>query len=425
MTRFVWILLMLVCPFGLKAQISFDKYFEARTLRIDFTLAGNDEQTELFLEQMKRQGEWAGSHTHLVDEENYGNFRYQLRDPQSGEVLFSRGFCSLFQEWQTTPEAATLSRSYYHVALMPFPKKKVKFVVEMRTWEGVFKELLNLEVKPNDYFIVDEKGAGYPVIPVMENGPHAEKVDLVFLAEGYQADEMDKFQQDIKRLTDYLFAMKPYDKHKQDFNLYAVLVPSAESGTDVPGKGVYKNTAFNSNFYTFDEARYLTSKDLKAIHDAASGAVYDQLYVLVNSDTYGGGGFYNYLNLTTVDNERSPQVFVHEFGHGFAGLADEYYSSSVAYDEFYNRKVEPWEPNITTLVDFDRKWKSMIEADIPQPTPRVARYDGVVGLFEGGGYAEKGIYSPVMDCRMKTNEAPGFCPVCSRAIEKAIQSYSE
>lgn len=425
MIRFVWILLVTICPLLVNAEVSFNKYFEARTLRVDFTLAGNNQRTEVFLEQMKKQGEWAGSHTHLIDHENYGNFRYQLKDPETGELLFSRGFSSLFQEWQTTPEAKKLDRSYYHVELMPFPKKKVQFVIEMRTWEGGFKELLNLTIDPKDYFIVDEKGPDYPVIPIMENGPHDKKVDVVFLAEGYQADEMGKFKDDIKRLTDYMFAMEPYKEHKNDFNLYAVLVPSAESGTDIPGKGIYKSTAFNSHFYTFDEARYLTSKDLKAMHDAAANAVFDQLFVLVNSDIYGGGGFYNYLTLTTVDNERSPQVFVHEFGHGFAGLADEYYTSSVAYDDFYNLKVEPWEPNITTLVDFERKWKSMIPEGIPQPTPRIAKYKDVVGLFEGGGYSAKGIYSPMMDCRMKTNEAPGFCPVCRKAIEKAIRFYCE
>jgi len=423
MVRFVWMFLFGMCPLLMSAQISFSKYFEPRTLRVDFTLAGNSDRTEIFAEQLKKQGEWAGSHTNLVDEENYGNFRYQLKDQKEGTVLFMRGFNSLFQEWQTTPEAKKLSRSYYHVILMPFPKKEVELVIEMRTREGDYEQLLTLNIDPKDYFIVDEKAPDYRVVPIMENGPHANKVDLVFLAEGYTKDEMDKFQKDIKRLTDYLFAMKPYDKHKQDFNLYAVLVPSAESGTDIPGERVYKSTAFNSNFYTFDEARYLTSKDLKAIHDAAESAVYDQLYVLVNSETYGGGGFYNYLNLTTVDNERSEQVFVHEFGHGFVGLADEYYSSSVAYEDFYNLKVEPWEPNITTLVDFDNKWKSMIPEGVPQPTPRIDKYKDTVGLFEGGGYSEKGIYSPMMDCRMKTNEAAGFCPVCSQAIEQTIGKY--
>lgn len=425
MIRFVWILLAVFQPFGANAKVEFDKHFEPRTLRVDFTLAGSSERTEVFLEQMKKQGEWAGSHTHLTDSANYGNFRYRLADLETGETLFSRGFSSLFQEWQTTAEAKELERSYYHAALMPFPKKKVQFMLEMRTREGEFEELLNLTIDPEDYFIVDEKAPDYPIVPILENGPHHKKVDIVFLAEGYRANEMDKFEADIKRLTDYMFAMEPYDKHRNDFNLYAVLTPSAESGTDIPGKGGYKNTAFNSHFYTFDEARYLTSKDLKAIHDAAANTVFDQLYVLVNSETYGGGGFYNYLNLTTVDNERSPQVFVHEFGHGFAGLADEYYTSSVAFDGFYNLKVEPWEPNITSLVDFNRKWKSMIAESIPQPTPRIEKYAHKVGLFEGGGYSAQGIYSPMMDCRMKTNEATGFCPVCCKAIEQTIRFYCE
>jgi len=425
MKRSLFIFIILLLSVSGYTQKTFEKYFEPKTLRVDFTLAGDSKNTELFLEQLKKQGPWAGSRTHLVDERNYGNFRCSLTDAESGEVIYSTGFGSLFQEWQTTAEAEEISRSYYHVLLLPFPKRDVNFKIEMRNWDGGYEELINLPIDPRDYFIVDEAKPDYPVKTIMENGKHQNKVDLVFLPEGYTADEMGKFEADIKRLTDYMFAMSPYDKHKTDFNLYAVMVPSAESGTDIPGDKVYKNTAFNSTFYTFDSPRYLTTRDLKSVHDAAAAAVYDQVYVLVNSATYGGGGFYNYLNLTSVDNERSPQVFVHEFGHGFAGLADEYYSSDVSYEEFYNLKVEPWEPNITTLVDFDRKWKSMIEPGTPQPTLRTAKYSKVIGVFEGGGYTAKGIYSPMIDCRMKTNEAAGFCPVCSKAIEEAIRLNCE
>jgi len=405
--------------------VEFGKFFKNKTLRIDVTLGGDKDATVAYLEQMKKQGEWAGSKTHLVDRMQWGNFRYLLKDKESGELIFSRGFTSLFQEWQTTPEAKVLKRSFYHVLLMPFPKKEAVLVLETRTWDGNSKELMTLDISPADYFIEDEQSPKYDVVPIMENGPHDKKVDLVFLPEGYTADEMDKFQQDIKRMTDYMFAMRPFNQHKSDFNLYAVLVPSLESGTDVPGERIYRNTAFNSNFYTFDSPRYLTTRDLKAVHDAAATATYDQVYVLVNSGTYGGGGFYNYLNLTSVDHTKSPQVFVHEFAHGFAGLADEYYDSEVSFEEFYNLKVEPWEPNITTLVDFDRKWKGMMADDVPQPTPRKEKYQNSLGLFEGGGYMAKGIYSPMMNCRMKTNEAEGFCPVCAKAIEEAIQLYSE
>ncbi|WP_372773312.1 M64 family metallopeptidase [Mangrovibacterium sp.] len=425
MIRYLMIILLFALSGIVTAHDNFQKTFQDKTLRLDFTLAGNDTTTEIFIEQQRKLDDWAGSRVNLVDDRNYGNFRYQLFDHQTGQLIFSRGFGSLFQEWQSTPEARTMKRSYYQVALMPFPKNKVDFVVEKRTWDGVYEQLLKLEIDPNDYFIVSEKAADYPVEIIRNSGKPANKVDLVFLPEGYTKDEMDKFKDDIKRLTDYLFTIPPYDQHRDDFNFYAVLVPSVESGTDFPGEGVYKNTAFNSSFYTFDTPRYLTSRDLKSIHDAAAAVPYDQIYVLVNSPTYGGGGFYNYLNLTSVDNERSPQVFVHEFGHGFAGLADEYYTSGVAFDEFYNLKVEPWEPNITTRVAFGGKWESMIDAETPRPTPRIVKYKDKVGLFEGGGYNEKGIYSPMMDCRMKTNEATGFCPVCSAAIEETIRLYCE
>ena len=425
MMRPLLIILFALMPFLTEAQVDFKKYFDSQTLRIDFTLAGTDSTTEFFLEQMKQEGQWPGSHIHLIDERNYGNFRVQAFDTKSEELIFSKGFNSLFQEWQTTAEAKNVKRSFYQVVRMPFPKNKMRFIVERRTREGNFEQLFKYEIDPTDYFILKEKAPDFEVDTILENGMSANKVDLVFLPEGYTRDEMDKFKSDIKRLTDYLFTIPPYDKHQTDFNFYAVLVPSAESGTDIPGQGIYKSTAFSSNFYTFDSERYLTSKDLKSIHDAAAGASYDQVFVLVNSEKYGGGGFYNYLNLTSVDNDRSPQVFVHEFGHGFAGLADEYYSSQVSYEEFYNLKVEPWEPNITTLVDFDSKWKAMLDSLTPQPTPRIDKYRNVLGVFEGGGYMNKGIYSPMMDCRMKTNEAFGFCPVCSKAIEETIRLYCE
>ena len=203
----------------------------------------------------------------------------------------------------------------------------------------------------------------------------------------------------------------------------AVLTPSAESGTDIPGEGIYKNTAFNSTFYTFDIDRYLTTSDMKSIYDAAASVPWDHLYILVNSEKYGGGGFYNFLSVCTSDNYLTKEVFVHEFGHGFAGLGDEYYSSAVAYEEFYNLEIEPWEPNLTTLVDFGEKWRDMLKNSTPVPTPRETKYKKTVGVFEGGGYLDKGMYSPYIDCRMKSNNAGEFCPVCIRAIKQAIDFH--
>ncbi len=231
---------------------------------------------------------------------------------------------------------------------------------------------------------------------------------------------MNKFIKDIRVLTDSLFKTEPFSKMKHYFNIYALKTPSVESGTDVPGERIFRNTVFNSTFYTFDISRYLTTSDMKTVHDKAAAVPYDQIILLVNSDRYGGGGFYNYLDVCTSGNKLSPRVFIHEFGHEFAGLGDEYYTSEVAYENYYNLKIEPWEPNLTTLIDFDSKWKSMVDSTTPIPTPRYSGYSSKVGAFEGGGYEAKGIYSPMEDCIMKSNSTTHFCPVCIKAIKDVI-----
>jgi hypothetical protein len=420
MARIYFLIVMAVLPNLLYAQDGYSQIFKDSTLRIDYLLGGNSDSTEVFIQQMKKEPYYGGSHTNLIDRNNYGTFRYRLFDSRNGKLIFSKGFCPLFQEWQTTEEAKKLKKSFYQVAILPFPAIKVKFTIDRKTDEGHYQQLFALDINPCDYFIVNEKTQPDSFEEVIKNGEPANKVDLVFLPEGYRQEEMGKFMDDVARMTNILFTAEPFAGHKSDFNVYAVKVPSMQSGTDIPGERIYRNTAFNSTFYTFDVSRYLTTTDMKNIHDAASVVPYDHIFILVNSDRYGGGGFYNFLTVSTVDNNLTPQVLVHEFGHAFAGLADEYYTSEVAYEEFYNLKLEPWEPNITTMVNFDSKWKDMLDKATPVPTPREDQFKDKLGVFEGGGYVDKGIYSPMMDCRMKSNVAEGFCPVCQRAIVKAI-----
>ena len=222
-------------------------------------------------------------------------------------------------------------------------------------------------------------------------------------------------------MVDSLFSVEPFASQKSQFNLYALETSSEESGTDIPGRNIYVNTLYNTTFYTFDVARYLTTTDMKSVYDHAASVPFDYLIVLVNSNEYGGGGFYNYISVCTADNYLSASVFIHEFGHEFAGLGDEYYESEVAYQDYYNLKLEPWEPNLTTLVDFKTKWNDLIDPAIQIPTPRTKTNTDKVGVFEGGGYVSKGIYSPMQDCRMKSNKPNSFCPVCQRAIVKTIE----
>lgn len=424
MTRkFLFILFLF--PLVTFGQENFSKYFQKKSLRFDFLLGGNSKEVRVYPQQMKQEPHWAGSLKNLTDIFNYGTYRFQVYDAETEKLLYSRGFSTLFQEWQTTAEAKIADRTFYQAVIFPFPKNKVRLSIEARQWEGNFKSIFETEIDPADYFILKEVPYPYESVSIENNGKPEEKVDLLILAEGYTTGEMDKFVEDAKRVSGYLFEEEPFKSNKEKFNVTALLTPSVDSGTDIPGENIYKNTIFNATFYTFDLDRYLTTSDMKSIYDAAAGVPYDYIYVLVNSERYGGGGFYNFLTVCTADNQLTKEVFVHEFGHGFAGLGDEYYNSSVAYENYYNLEIEPWEPNLTTLVDFEKKWKSMIEPSTPVPTPREAKYSDVVGVFEGGGYMEKGIYSPVMDCRMKSNVAKSFCPVCSLAVQRVIDFHCE
>ena len=403
------------------ASVDFDTYFENKTLRVDYLLGGNANEQTVFLQQIKKESFWGGTTKNLVDSFNYGNFRFKLIDKASETLIYSRGFGSLFQEWQATPEAKMLNRSYYQVNVMPFPKHKAQFVIDYRNRDGVYVKLFEYEINPENYFILEEKAMDVKSSKLMGKGKASESIDIAFVAEGYTQEEMGKFRADVERIAGYVLNVEPFKSYADRFNIYALESVSEDSGPDIPGQHIYKNTVLNSTFYTFDSERYLTTSDLKTMHDIAANVPYDHIFVLINTDKYGGAGIYNYYTSCASDHKLSREVASHEFGHGFVGLADEYYNDSVSVEDFYNLKVEPWEPNITTLVDFDRKWKSMLEKGIVTPTPRTEEYEGKVGLFEGGGYMSKGMFSPVMDCKMKTNNKDEFCPVCQKACERMIR----
>jgi hypothetical protein len=249
----------------------------------------------------------------------------------------------------------------------------------------------------------------------------------VIIPDGYTQNEMDKFIKDAKRFTGFLFNASPYKENKSKFNIYAIQAPSTESGPDIPGDGVWKNTLLGTNFYTFDSERYLMTSENKAVRDVASNAPYDQIYIMVNTSKYGGGAIYNHYATCVSENQHGDYVFAHEFGHSFAGLGDEYYESSTSYNEFYPLDVEPPDPNLTTMVDFGRKWKNMIDKNTPVPTPADEKYkkSGVIGVFEGGGYVNKGVYRPSYDCSMKSISVDNFCPVCRKAIQEMIDFYTK
>ena len=422
------LLLLLVCnTIFVKAQIKFSDYFKDKTLRIDYTHAGNQADEYFFLLTMKEEPCWGGSLINLVDTFNWGNNFVQVYDSTTNRLIYSRGFSNLFCEWRLLPEAKKYSKGFYETLEIPYPKKTIRINILSRNKSLEFKKVTSWTVSPNDYRIAHDKPVyDFRVDTLLFSGNSHRKIDLVFLAEGYTQSETEKFINDARRMMNKLFNFEPFMSHKSDFNVWLVESVSLESGTDDPKKHIWKNTLFNSHFNTFNSDRYLTSSDLRTIHDVAALAPHDQIYVLVNTDKYGGGGIYNYFSLTSVDHALSELVFVHEFGHAFAGLADEYFYDEDEYSNYYPKNTEPWEPNITSLTDFDTKWKSMVADSVPIPTPDIKKYWHTVGVFEGGGYVSKGIYRPTHSCIMKELQGnDGFCPVCRRAILQRILFYSK
>ena len=424
MAKFTTTLLAVLFAMTSFAQTKFEKTFEPKTLRIDFSLVGNDKTQSAAIERLREEPIWSGPRKNLIDPFMYGGYCVKVFDKESGKLIYSRGFNTLFEEWRTTDQAKVETQSWTNSVCVPMPKDTVIIeLFERNRKDGKFYSMLKQEVDPKSIFIDRSPMNEYPVMKVVNNGSVESKIDLVFLPEGYTAEEMEQFREDAKKFAEALFTTAPFDKCKKDFNIWAVEVPSKDSGTDVSGKGVFKNTAFDSGFYTFGIDRYVTTANMRAIRDAVWNVPCDGVFILVNSEIYGGGGMYNFYAIGTAHNPMTMKVFTHELGHSLFGLADEYYTSAVAYNEFYNLKVEPWEPNITTMVDFDSKWKDMLPKGTEIPTPANKENVTKLGVYEGGGYVAKGIYRPMINCMMRNNK--DFCPACSRAILRMVEYLTD
>ena len=411
----------------LQAQ-NFSDYFENRTLRTDYLFTGNADQQEVCLDELTEMPGWAGRRHRLDELPLAGNGEITMTDKASGKVIYRTSFSSLFQEWLGEEEATRVKKGYENSFLLPFPKQPAIVTVSLKNALQEVSASLTHEVRPDD-ILIHSRGYG-KVTPhryLHRSGSAENCIDVAILAEGYTQSEMDLFYRDAEATCQALFEHAPFDKLKNRFNIVAVESVSEDSGVSVPHQGVWKSTAMSSNFSTFYSDRYLTTSRVKSIHNWLSGIPYEHIIILANTDTYGGGGIYNSYTLTTAHHPAFKPVVVHEFGHSFGGLADEYFYSDEP-SPLYPYHLEPWEQNISTLVDFESKWKDMVPAGTPVPTPVKTSGDEIytaVGVYEGAGYTSKGIYRPVTNCRMKTNEAPGFCPVCQRALERMILFYTE
>lgn len=408
---------------------SFTDNFDDATLRIDYTFAGNATEQFVALRGMSSTADWWGRRINLASVPLRGNGDLTLYDTESGEVIYKTSFSSLFQEWITTPEAQSATHSFEFTLLVPKPQRRAVAEVVLRTNTGEVGASLRHDIDPSDVLIRDRsKQQPLPHSYLHKGGDSKEAIDVVILAEGYTAEEMSTFMADARIAAEEILAYEPFKSHKEKFNFIAVESPSVDSDVSVPQDEAWRETAVGSNFMTFYMERYLTSGNVYAMYDLATNIPCEHFIILANTDTYGGGGIYNSYTLTTAHHPAFRPVVVHEFGHSFAGLGDEYfYEGSLDNDEMHSVEHEPWEPNITTLVDFESKWADMIEEGVEIPTEvtpqRTKNY--TVGVYEGGGYRSKGIYRPADVCRMRNNVAERFCPVCERAIERVILHQAE
>ena len=401
----------------------FDDYFADQTLRIDYTFIGNSQEQHVALREMSKHDNWWGRRVNLDEVPLEGNGDLTLYDAESNKVIYKTSFSSLFQEWITTEEAYRVTKSFEFTILVPMPSKSTIAKVVLRDNTGKESHFQHT-ITPDDVLIHDRSAQQpLPYTYMHKGGDSKECIDVVILAEGYTAEEMGTFMEDARITTDEILSYEPFNSHREKFNFIAIASPSKDSNVSVPQDGAWRETAVGSNFMTFYMERYLTSGNVYAMYDLATNIPCEHFIILANTDTYGGGGIYNSYTLTTAHHKDFRPVVVHEFGHSFGGLGDEYFYLTVDNnDEMHSLSHEPWEPNITTLVDFDSKWADMVEKGIEIPTKvteeRSKNY--TVGVYEGGGYRAKGIYRPVDVCRMRNNTAERFCPVCERAIERVI-----
>lgn len=455
----------------LAAQSGFDAHFADKTMRVDYFHTGGMGTEIISLDRVVSDGSWAGSRTQLLDETNLGSYLFEVHDQATDALLYSRGYASIYGEWETTGEAEEAHRTFHESLRFPWPTAPVTVVLKKRDPDNRFVEFATLTVDPADRQVNPADLAPIGTAwTVMEHGPAVDKVDLVILGEGYTEDELPTFHADAERLVERLFDYEPFKSRRSDFNVRAIDLPAAESGVSRPHGGKYRRNPIGTQYSIFDSERYVLTFDNRTFRDVLSAVPYEFVVILVNEKQYGGGGIYNLQATAAVGSEFADYLFIHEFGHHFAALADEYYTSPVAYETGGVEHIEPWEPNVTALHDpASLKWRDLVQLDTPLPTvwekerfeahardiqarrrvlidtqaPEEAfdalfreqraieiamlggmEYSGVVGAFEGASYEARGLYRPEIDCIMFSRNMLHFCAVCRRALERIIDLYA-
>jgi len=456
---------------GVWANSAFDEAFTGRTMRFDYYHSGTAGEEHISLDRLRLEGDWPGRRAGMIDRANLGKYRFSVLDTESGATLFATGFSSIYGEWETTGEARGGAwRTLHESQRFPEPRRPVELRLEKRADNGEFVEFHREALDPASRIVdrspIPRRGVAWPLF---ENGPPAEKVDLLVLGDGYSADEQEDYRNDVEKVVNALFSFPPFAERRDDFNVWAIDAAAERSGITRPRAGIWNTTPIGLTYNAFDSERYMLTFANREMRELAALAPYDALILIANSNKYGGGGIYNLYSTAAAKSAQLPYLIVHEFGHAFAGLGDEYYTSSVAYEDFIAPGTEPWEPNITALLDSEAlKWGALADPDTPLPTAwgqqaydrisldfqkvrgelraggasevrmdayfaevaattdpmlRSAEYYGRVGAFEGAGYQAKGLYRPAVDCIMFSRNPDHYCPVCAAAVDEVIDLH--
>lgn len=409
---------------GAIAQVSFDRYFENKTLRINYLHIGNISTESIKIDHYTEGGIWSGTRTYLIEPHQYGDVLVEVFDSLSNTLIFSRSYSCLFSEYRTTERGETEIAEMEESVKIPFPKNtvKIKFTTFNRKREGKVLSETCFNPRTTATVPLEKK---YPVMNLHTGNTPDKAIDVLFVPDGYAQSDKKLMKKDMKRFASYVMKCSPYKEMKKHVNIRAIEGYSEESGITQPQNNIFHKTLVNSTFNALDLDRYLMCPGVWNLNDVADDAPYDVIIIICNTEKYGGGGIYNFYCTVYNHGQYPDYVIVHEMGHLIGGLADEYYESEVSVQDFYPAGIEPVEPNLTTLVNFGSKWKDMLDKDTPVPTPAANQESDKLGVYEGGGYVSKGVYRPMMHCTMHQIRYNDFCPVCKKALEDIIEYYSK
>ena len=416
------ILFVAILAFPFLASAQWDKYFEDASLRIDYQHSGRFQLDYFTIYSYQKLPFYSGSHNYLNDETNNGAYRVELHDKKTDRLIFSKNFSTLFNEWQSSEDAKKMCGNFEETVIVPFPKDEfdVDIVFFSRDSINNWQEVSRIEFDRS--LVEDPVIQKFNIIPLHKVDRSMDKrMDLVFLPLGYTKDEKEKMMKDLQSFTEYMFIEAPFSERQDVINISAIEYYTEKSG--IPGLKGRENEKgpLGVQYNTFDSPRYIMTMSTWELNDVLNTIPYDGVIIICNSDVYGGGGIYNFY-ATCYSGSRSPEVVIHEFGHSFAGLGDEY-AENDSDTGLQNINAEPYEKNITTLVDFSGKWGNKIKEGTPIPTPQTKEYENEVGVFEGACYIAKGFYRPYQHCMMR--DLRHFCPVCKDLINKMLDIYTK